>query len=209
MKIYSLYKLEQIDSPIHTLSAFLSFDVLSWLKIKGPVLRVLPGVELVNLRLILHILQSFEDSRHFWCSDSCCEKEIVDYIAIVYIYICTYMILCTYICDICYWHYIFGIYRMLKLVVDLSNCGMPIELCCEKDYPSCLFWGKHAEICRWTSCRAYVLFLIPFLGVAESSEFFLIHFCGFSFDGLFVRRGSYETDDFVAPDSMVYSWIIS
>lgn len=29
MKIYSLYKLEQIDSPIHTLSAFLTFDVLS------------------------------------------------------------------------------------------------------------------------------------------------------------------------------------
>lgn len=53
-----------------------------------------------------------------------------------------------------------GIYIMLKLVVDLSNCGVLIELCCEKGHPSCLFWGKHAEICRWTPCRAYVLFLI-------------------------------------------------
>lgn len=54
-------------------------------------------------------------------------------------------------------------------------------------------------------CPSSPCLLIPFLGVAESSDFFLIHFCGFSFDGLFVRKGSYETDDFVAPDSMVYS----
>lgn len=91
MKIYFLYKLEQIDSPIHTLSTFLTFDALSWLKMKGPVLWVLSGAWLINLRLVLHILQSFEDSRHFWCSDSCCEKGIVDYIAIVYIYTYIYI----------------------------------------------------------------------------------------------------------------------
>lgn len=54
MKIYFLYELESIDSPIHTLSVFM-FEVLSSLRVKGAALPALLGGVAYNLGLILEI----------------------------------------------------------------------------------------------------------------------------------------------------------